>query len=287
MATYATFMLSLPSNLPASIMITFPNAKINLGLHITEKRSDGFHNLETVFYPVPWKDALEIVPSKGSVTTLSVSGKAIEGDPENNLVMKAYRLLEKDYQLLPLDIYLLKAIPFGAGLGGGSADAAFMLKLLSSYFGLKLTNEQLVAYAAQLGSDCPFFIYNRPMLAAGRGEVLVPIDISLAGYTVVLVKPDFSISTPEAFSGITPKQPTNPLIQTLLQPVETWKDRLVNDFEDHLFAKHPQLAAIKAMLYDKGATYAAMSGSGSTIFGLFREDVEIHVPSGTVFKATL
>lgn len=268
-------------------MVVFPNAKINLGLYVVEKRTDGFHNLETVFYPVPWNDVLEIVPATGDQTTLTSSGLTVDAAPEKNLVMRAYKLLENEYHLPHIDIYLHKVIPFGAGLGGGSADAAAMLVMLNNHFELNISIEKLVEYAAILGSDCPFFVYNRPMLASGRGEVLTPINVTLSGYTIVLVKPTFGISTPEAFSGITPKQPAIPLVEAIKQPIEQWKDTLLNDFEPHLFEKHPQLASIKQQLYDGGAAYAAMSGSGSTLFGIFREDVVMEFKGCTVFKAGL
>jgi 4-diphosphocytidyl-2-C-methyl-D-erythritol kinase len=268
-------------------MVVFPNAKINLGLYVVEKRPDGFHNLETIFYPVPWRDALEAVPATGGKTTLNLSGLAVDAPNEKNLVMRAYRLLAEEYNLPELDIYLHKAIPFGAGLGGGSADAAFMLTMLNQLFDLGVPEDKLAEYAATLGSDCPFFVYNRPMMASGRGEVLSPIGVDLSGYTIVLVKPPFGISTPEAFAGITPKQPKLALAEAIRQPVERWREVLFNDFEPHLFEKHPQLAAIKQRLYDRGAIYAAMSGSGSTIFGIFKNDVGVTVEGCTVFTAAL
>ena len=268
-------------------MVVFPNAKINLGLYVVEKRTDGFHNLETIFYPVPWRDALEAVPATGNETTLTTTGLAVDAPTEKNLVMRAYRLLANEYNLPKLDIYLHKAIPFGAGLGGGSADAAFMLTMLNQLFDLGISEGKLAEYAATLGSDCAFFVYNRPMIASGRGEILSPIEVDLSGYTIVLVKPPFGISTPEAFSGIIPKRPQIALAEAIKQPVERWKDVLFNDFEPHLFCNHPQLAAFKQQLYDNGATYAAMSGSGSTIFGIFKDNVEVVVKDCTVFKAIL
>lgn len=268
-------------------MVVFPNAKINLGLYVTEKRPDGFHNLETLFYPVPWRDALEAVPANGEEATFTGSGLVVDVEPEKNLVMCAYRLLQREFSLPNLDIYLHKAIPFGAGLGGGSADAAQMLVMLNHLYKLGLSEERLAEYAATLGSDCPFFIYNRPMLATGRGEVLSPVDFSLKGYTIVLVKPSFGISTPEAFAGIQPKRPSASIAETVAQPIETWRGTLLNDFEPHLFEKYPLLADIKQQLYDRGAAYAAMSGSGSTIFGIFRSDVSFEMAGCTVFKAEL
>lgn len=268
-------------------MVVFPNAKINLGLYVTEKRPDGFHNLETLFYPVSWRDALEAVPANGEEATFTGSGLMVDVEPEKNLVMRAYRLLQREFSLPNLDIYLHKAIPFGAGLGGGSADAAQMLVMLNHLYKLGLSEERLAEYAATLGSDCPFFIYNRPMLATGRGEVLSPVDFSLKGYSIVLVKPSFGISTPEAFAGIQPKRPSASIAETVAQPIETWRGTLLNDFEPHLFEKYPLLADIKQLLYDRGAAYAAMSGSGSTIFGIFRSDVSFEMAGCTVFKAEL
>lgn len=268
-------------------MVVFPNAKINLGLYVVEKRPDGFHNLETIFYPAPWRDALEVVPATGNETTLNITGLAVDAPTEKNLVMRAYKLLANEYNLPKLDIYLHKAIPFGAGLGGGSADAAFMLTMLNQLFELGISEDKLAEYAATLGSDCAFFVYNYPMIASGRGEILSPIKVDLSGYTIVLVKPPFGISTPEAFAGITPKKPKIPLTEAISQPIERWKDVLFNDFEPHLFRNHPQLAAIKQQLYDKGAIYAAMSGSGSTIFGLFDKEIDFTVEGCTVFSAKL
>lgn len=268
-------------------MVVFPNAKINLGLYVVEKRSDGFHNLETLFYPVPWCDALEVVLAKGAESTLSISGLNVDGKPEQNLVMRAFRLFQQEYNLPNVDIYLHKVIPFGAGLGGGSADAAQMLLLLNRRFNLGLSDVKLAEYAAMLGSDCPFFIYNRPMMASGRGEILTPFDISLSGYTIVLVKPSFGISTPEAFAGIKPKKPAIAIAKAVALPVEEWKELLLNDFEPHLFEKYPLLGEIKQQLYTCGAVYASMSGSGSTIFGLFKGDVTFTVEGCEVFKTVL
>ena len=257
-------------------MITYPNAKINLGLNIVEKRSDGYHNLETVFYPINLQDALEVNLLEGEEEfSLKVSGVPIEGEPENNLVVKAYRLLKKDYPEMPaIDIHMYKHIPTGAGLGGGSADAAFMIKLLNEKFKLNLSIEKMEEYAAILGADCAFFIQNKPVFATGIGNIFEPIQLSLKGYYLVLVKPDIFVSTKDAFAHIIPTQPTQSLKEIIRMPVETWRATMKNDFEDSVFQKFPEIAAIKDKLYDLGAVYASMSGSGSSVYGIFREQVE-------------
>lgn len=256
-------------------MITFPNAKINIGLNIVEKRADGYHNLETVFYPIPVKDALEFVPSKKGETSFCLSGIDVDGDAESNLVMKALRLLEKDFEIPPLEIHMEKAIPFGAGLGGGSADAAFMLKMLNQAFQLHLSDEQLEVYAAKLGADCAFFIKNKPVFATGIGNVFEPIDVSLKGYFLVLVKPDIHVSTPMAYSLVKPHAPEYPIKEWLKRPIEEWKERVLNDFELSVFTKFPAIGEIKDELYRQGALYASMSGSGSSVFGLFDKQVDL------------
>ena len=256
-------------------MITFPNAKINLGLYVLSRRSDNYHNLSTLFYPVSWSDALEVVPATdGEGCRLHTSGIAIGGDPQNNLVAKAYRLLAADYQLPPVEAYLHKNVPFGAGLGGGSADAAFMLRLLRDLCDLPLDDEALARYAARLGADCPFFVYNRPMLAEGIGDNLSPVDLSLKGLHIVLVKPSLSVSTVEAYASVVPATPPVALPDIVKRPVAEWKELLMNDFEKSIFPRYPQLAELKQRLYDLGAVYAAMSGSGSTIYGLFESAPE-------------
>ena len=251
-------------------MITFPNAKINLGLNIVERRPDGYHNIETVFYPIPLTDVLEIVPAE--VTSLTCYGNAVDCPPEKNLVMKAYNLLRKHYDVPPVAMHLYKHIPDGAGLGGGSSDAAHALMMLNRMFGLGLTDEALAAMAASLGADCAFFIYNQPMLATGIGDVLSPVDVALKGKTLLLVKPSAGVDTRTAYSRVIPAPATVDLVQTIKQPVETWDGLLVNDFEPSVFAALPQLWLIKASLLDAGALYAAMSGSGSTVFGIFNND---------------
>lgn len=274
-------------------MITFPNAKINLGLNITEKRPDGYHNLETIFYPIPLEDALEACPRKEGpgCYSLSQSGLSIEGDAENNLVVKAYKLLDETYHLPPVDIYLHKHIPSGAGLGGGSADAAFMLKLLNRMYRLNLTDDQLEAYAARLGADCAFFVRNQPTYAEGIGNIFSPVELSLAGWQLLLVKPDIFVSTRDAFARIRPRHPERNLRDLINQPVESWKDSIINDFEESVFPQFPAIGDIKTELYRLGAVYASMSGSGSSVYGLFAPDVVLpDVDFGTdsqVFKLNL
>ena len=258
-------------------MITFPNAKINLGLKIVEKRPDGYHNLETIFYPIPLQDALEITPWEGGERKykLAQSGIQIAGDDEHNLVVKAYKLLDSLYNLPPIEINLLKHIPSGAGLGGGSADAAFMLCMLNQHFQLNIPNEQLEVYAAQLGADCAFFVENKPTFAEGIGNIFSPIEISLKGYKLLLVKLDIFVSTRDAFAQIKPKRPTISLKEVAKMPVEAWKTYMVNDFEESVFPQFPAIADIKAKLYDMGAIYASMSGSGSSVFALFKGDATL------------
>lgn len=258
-------------------MITYPNAKINLGLNITEKRPDGYHNLETVFYPIPLQDALEVTRLEDDTReyTLKLSGTPIEGDSEHNLVVKAYRLLKQDFpHMNGIDIHMYKHIPTGAGLGGGSADAAYMIKLLNEKFKLNLDIAQMEAYAARLGADCAFFIQNKPVFATGIGNVFTPIDLSLKGYYLILVKPDIFVSTKDAYALTCPKKPDVSIKEIIKQPIETWKNTLKNDFEESVFPKFPEIAAIKDKLYDMGAVYASMSGSGSSVFGIFTEKVE-------------
>lgn len=258
-------------------MITFPNAKINLGLNIVEKRPDGYHNLETIFYPIPLQDALEITPWEGGERKykLAQSGIQIAGDDENNLVVKAYKLLDNLYNLPPIEINLLKHIPSGAGLGGGSADAAFMLCMLNQHFQLNIPNEQLEVYAAQLGADCAFFVENKPTFAEGIGNIFSPIELSLKGYKLLLVKPDIFVSTRDAFAQIKPKRPSISLKEVAKMPIEAWKTYMVNDFEESVFPQFPAIADIKAKLYDMGAIYASMSGSGSSVFALFKGDATL------------
>lgn len=260
-------------------MITFPCAKINLGLNIVSKRPDGYHNLETVFYPIPLTDALEIkymdekFPSE-SPCDLKITGKDVDCNEEDNLVIKAYQLLAADFQLPRVHAHLVKRIPTQAGLGGGSSDAAYMIRLLDERFRLNIGIPEMERYAAKLGADCAFFITADPSYAEGIGDVLMPVDVpgaGLGGYYLAVVKPSVAVSTRDAYAAIVPKTPAKCCRDIVRQPIETWKDELVNDFEAPIFAMHPELAAIKQSLYDAGAVYAAMSGSGSALFGIFRE----------------
>ena len=261
-------------------MLTFPCAKINLGLNITSKREDGYHNLETIFYPVPLTDALEVklmhddFPSD-EPCDLKITGNAVDCDEKNNLVVKAYTLLAQDFKLPRVHTHLVKRIPMQAGLGGGSADGAFMIRLLDERFRLNMGIAEMERYAGQLGSDCAFFITAEPSFATGRGEVLEPVNIAeqnLKGYYIAIVKPAIAVSTREAFKQIICRQPEHCCRDIVRQPVETWKTVLTNDFEEPAFKQHPELADIKQRLYDLGAVYAQMSGSGSAFFGLFRTD---------------
>lgn len=257
-------------------MITFPHAKINIGLQVTERRPDGYHNLDTVFYPIPIQDALEVVVAEDADydCRLHVSGISIEGEMDNNLVVRAYRLLACDYTLPSVDIYLHKHIPTGAGLGGGSADASFMLRLLNDMFELGIATEQLESYATKLGADCPFFITSKPVYATGIGNEFHPIELDLSGWYIVVVKPDVFVSTKEAYSMVKPEKPEVTLDEKIVHPITEWRETISNDFEKGIFALHPELAEIKEILYALGAKYAAMSGSGSALFGLFEAPVE-------------
>ncbi len=256
-------------------MITFPNCKINLGLNILRKRDDGFHDLETVFYPVQLNDALEVIHHSQHISAVefTCTGLMIDGQKENNLCLKTYQLLKKDFPQIPaVKMYLHKVIPLGSGLGGGSSDAAFLLRLLDKKFNLSLSSAQLQQYAVQLGSDCAFFIINKPCFASGNGEILEESDIDLSHFKIVLVNPGIHLSTGWAFSQINPFPPTTNIKTILQQPMETWKTDLINDFETPVFKSYPEINNIKTTLYDKGAIYAAMSGSGSTVFGIFEKN---------------
>lgn len=249
-------------------MIHFPNCKINLGLSILAKRADGYHELETVFYPIALTDALEILPA--ATLSLNQSGIEVPGDPAQNLCLKAFHLLKKDFpQLSPVQMHLHKNIPMGAGLGGGSSDGTAALILLNKLFSLGLSDDQLIEYASQLGSDCPFFVYNKACHATGRGEVLKPIALDLAAYQIVLVHPGKHISTAWAFQQLTPHSKSKSIQSIIEMPIEAWKNHLVNDFEAPVFKAEPTLSSIKDQLYALGAIYASMSGSGSSLFGIF------------------
>ena len=255
-------------------MISFPNCKINLGLSVIEKRPDGFHNVETVMYPVKMNDILEIVISSDNNNSFSLSGMDVGGDKNNNLVIKALNLLKENLNLAPVKIHLHKTIPSGAGLGGGSADAAFTIKLLDDIFSLKLTVNQMQDYASQLGSDCAFFIENKPVLAYGKGDKFENINLDLSKYYFVIIKPNINISTPEAYSWVKPTVKDISVNDVISQPVETWKGTLINDFEEDVFKRFPEIKKIKEELYESGAIYASMTGSGAAVFGIFSKEVD-------------
>lgn len=253
-------------------MICFPNAKINLGLNITEKRSDGFHNLESVFYPVGWTDALEIVIS--DKFEFNLTGISVEGNKEDNLCVKVYQSLKEKYNLAPVKMHLHKNIPVGAGLGGGSADAAFTAKLLNEIFNLNLSIEEMQNIVRPLGSDCAFFIENKPVYAFEKGDQFKNIELNLIGKYIVMAYPDLHISTKEAYSGIKPQKPTFNILDTIKQDIGSWKEKLVNDFENGIIQKYPIIEQLKNEFYKAGAIYASMSGSGSTVFGIFDMEIE-------------
>ena len=251
-------------------MITFPNAKINIGLNVTEKRPDGYHNLETVFFPVPWCDVLEFV--EAGAFAFTTSGLMLGEEPEQNLVVRAYRLMQERYDLPPIHIHLHKNIPAGAGLGGGSSDAAFMLSMLNQNFQLGLTSHQLMELAGQLGSDCPFFILNTPCFATQRGDRLEPIRLDLASCYLAIVKPPFAVSTVDAFRNIVPAKSRLALKALVKFPIGSWKENVFNQFERSVFPLHPELTEIKQQMFQSGAVYASMSGSGSAVYGIFRTE---------------
>jgi 4-diphosphocytidyl-2-C-methyl-D-erythritol kinase len=264
-------------------MVSFTNCKINIGLHILRKRDDGYHDLQTIFYPVALKDALEIITSGDSTTevTFSTTGIPVAGKAENNLCIKAYHLLKKDFPQIPaVKMHLHKAIPMGAGLGGGSADAAFTLQLLNTKYQLSLSTDQLISYSLQLGSDCPFFIINKPCYATGRGEVLEEIDLNLSACKIIIINPGIHINTGLAFSNIMAGGQKGNLKEAIQQPVHQWKDCISNDFEKPVFSQYPEVGSIKDQLYANGALYASMSGSGSSVYGIFEKDrlPEINFP---------
>jgi 4-diphosphocytidyl-2-C-methyl-D-erythritol kinase len=255
-------------------MIAFPNCKINLGLHVISRRNDGYHDLETVFYPLSFSDCLEMIPSQDGNTVFSSSGLEIPPDGSDNLCVKAWKLMHSRYNIPPVKIHLHKAIPTGSGLGGGSSDAAFTLKTLNDYFATGLNTGQLKELGAELGSDCAFFIENQPCFATGRGEILEPVTLSLRGKYILLVVPPVHVSTRDAFSGIIPRKPQESLPQLLQKDIYDWKDTLTNDFEKVIFKKFPEIKSIKDHLYGSGAVYASMSGSGSAVYGIFDKNID-------------
>lgn len=257
-------------------MLFFPNAKINLGLNIVSKRNDGYHNIETVFCPIELSDVLEFVPSPGDPdgqVTFTSTGIPVDGPVENNLCVKAYHLLAKDFNLPALAVHLHKIIPMGAGLGGGSSDAAFMLKHLSIHFNLNIPEDDLCRYASVLGSDCAFFIKNRPLFGYERGNVFKEISLNTENLRIIVINPGIHVSTADAYAGVQPAAPENSLVDLVNLPVSQWKEFIVNDFERTVFIKHPEIGAIKEKLYESGAEYASMSGSGSSVFGIFAREI--------------
>ncbi|HEY8784544.1 MAG TPA: 4-(cytidine 5'-diphospho)-2-C-methyl-D-erythritol kinase [Mucilaginibacter sp.] len=248
-------------------MIIFPNAKINIGLNVINRRPDGYHNIETIFYPVKINDALEII--EADKLSFESSGLEIPGRAEDNLCIKSYHLLKKDFDLPPVKIHLHKHIPIGAGLGGGSADAAFFIRLINQNFNLGLTDESMSDYARKLGADCAFFICNKPVFAFDRGDEFEPIKLDLSNYKIVLVMPPVHVSTAEAYSGVKPAPVKQSLMELIYKPVVEWKNYIKNDFEDTVFKNHPEIRGVKAALYEAGAIYAGMSGSGASVFGIF------------------
>jgi len=252
-------------------MISFPGCKINLGLHVLRRRQDGFHDIETCFFPVPWTDILELLPSDNQ--SFQYTGLSIPGDANDNLCIKAYLLLQKDFALPPVQGHLHKLVPIGAGLGGGSADAAHTLRILSKLFNLGPSREQLNNYAQSLGSDCAFFLLDQPAIGTGRGEVLEPIELSLRGFYLVIAAPNVHIGTAQAYGGVTPRLPERSVRSLVERPVSDWRNSLTNDFEASIFRQYPEVAQLKQQMYNAGAIYASMSGSGSSVFGLFDKEV--------------
>jgi 4-diphosphocytidyl-2-C-methyl-D-erythritol kinase len=270
-------------------MITFPNCKINIGLNIVAKRNDGFHDLETIFYPIKkYHDALEIQEAKA--TQLVVTGTDLKIDVKHNIVYKAFQLLQADYNIPNVHIHLHKNVPHGAGLGGGSADAAFMLQLLNKYFVLNIDDIKLKQYALMLGSDCPFFIDNAPKYAQARGELFEDIQLNLKGYYIVIIKPNIYISTADAFKNIVPTKPIQNLKTLITAPIQNWSNTIINDFEKGIFKLYPSLEIIKNNCYNKGALYASMSGTGSSVYGIFENEIfvrDFELKEATIFVSAL
>ncbi len=249
-------------------MISFPNAKINIGLNIIEKRPDNYHNIETIFYPIPLNDALEISPNDD--ISFNIIGSFSDcATTEDNLIYKAYKAVAANHTIPPFSCYLKKHIPTGAGLGGGSSDAAFMIKLINDFANLNLSNQQMEHLASSIGADCPFFIQNKPTFAEGIGDKFTNINLNLQGYKLLLIKPNIHVPTKDAYSNTIPHKWDNPIINAISQPINEWNNYIFNDFENSIFPKHPELKHIKQQIYNSGALYASMSGSGSSIYGIF------------------
>ena len=265
-------------------MVVFPNAKINIGLNVFDKRTDGFHNISSFFYPIPYFDVLEVIESNNM--EFSYEGLPI---PEGkNLVQKAYQLLDNEYDLPIVTCVLLKSIPIGGGLGGGSSDGAFMLTLLNDLFKLGLTIDELKSYAEKLGSDCPFFVDNKPAMISGRGEVIKPIEYSLSGLNIVVATPDIHINTGEAYSGIDPTNPEKSIESYLNEDIESWQGSISNDFETYVFQQYPQIELIRDQLLQEGALYTSLTGSGASVYGIFRNEIDIHFPENIkIWKGSL
>ena len=268
-------------------MVVFPNAKINLGLNIINKRPDGYHNIASCFYPVPWCDILEFVP--GEMLSFQSTGIPIPGQEAENLCLKAYHLIKRDFDIPPLSIHLHKIIPIGGGLGGGSADGSFMLKALNEYFELNIPVKVLKDYAGRIGSDCPFFMENKPLLAEGTGDLLSPLSIDLTGWHLVIVVPDIHVSTAVAYKNVTPAQPKYALPDIIeSKPPEAWNSLLSNDFEVSVFSQFPEIAKLKNEFYRQGAVYASMSGSGASVYGLFEKTPQnLAKFKGTIWQGML
>jgi 4-diphosphocytidyl-2-C-methyl-D-erythritol kinase len=254
-------------------MVSFPSCKINLGLNVLRKRYDGYHDIDTCFFSVPYTDILEVIPS--NEFSLTLSGRTIPGKEEENICVKAYRLMEEKFSLSPVNIHLHKNVPAGAGLGGGSADGAYTLRMLNEVFDLGLSKSDLAHYASALGSDCSFFVYDSPMLGKGRGELLTPVSLSLKGFYLILVNPGIHVSTAEAYSGIIPAAPAISISDIISRPVTEWRGELKNDFEESVFKKYPDIKNIKNEFYASGAVYASMSGSGSSVYGIFTNETDV------------
>lgn len=273
-------------------MLDFPNAKINIGLNILQKRKDGFHDIETLFYPIQLKDILECVPGEETQEDnllFSATGGGLDGDEAENLCITAWNLMNERHKLPKTKMHLHKLIPVGAGLGGGSSDAAFTIQILSKVYDLKMSDKEKMKMAAEIGSDCAFFIYNKPALAEGRGEVLKPLDVNLNGYYIVLVHPSIHINTAQAYSAITPKKPEIHLEEAIQKPITEWKNNIFNDFEETVFERNPKIGKIKEELYTYGAVYASMTGSGSSVYGIFNRQVKLksRFPSFFVYEGWL
>ena len=274
-------------------MIIFPNCKINLGLNVLRKRADGYHELETIFYPVPWTDALEIIEADSF--SFSSDGLRIPGDRDDNICIKAYQLLKKDFDIAAVKMHLKKAIPIGAGLGGGSADGTFTLKLLNDFFSLELSNDQLRGYATKLGADCAFFVDNKATLATGIGDSFESVDLDLTGKKIIVIFPKTAINTSWAYAQLKLKEESRPSLSDVIsEPIETWKETLTNDFESEVVKVIPTVKKIKTGFYESGALYASMSGSGSSIYGIFNEDADVDAiaeqfsaPNYQMFSGTL